>query len=224
MQVQGIWIWMVVYCLGFSNAAPPSLNKLWQDNDNNWEISTAVHSILVKAHRGGSLVYRGECQPNSRMRDRYLVGAPLDGETLNEALDRITRLYPNITWIDFGPEEIRILDKSASVKLLNLRVSEFRINEAKTASMAVSAIWNLPEVQIYAKEHHITFVIYLLGVSPTQGLFTPISVHLKNATIAEIMDSISRAYHPKHDMGWHNVWSYHECEADGEMFVELQIM
>ncbi len=158
------------------------------------------------------------------MRDRYLVAAPLHGEALNEALDRITQLHPNLAWVDFGPEAVRILDRSANAKLLNLHVNEFQLAEATTASMAVGAIWNLPEVRLFAKEHRITFVAHLTGVSPSEGSFTPISVHLKNASVAEIMDSISRAYHPKRNMEWHNVWSYHECETDEKMFIELQIM
>ncbi len=136
MRGKRIWFWMALYFLNCSNASPTSFQTLKPD-DIRWEVSAAVHSILLESHRGGSLIYRGECQENTRMRDRYLVAAPLHGEALNEALDRITQLHPNLAWVDFGPEAVRILDRSANAKLLNLHVNEFQLAEATTASMAV---------------------------------------------------------------------------------------
>lgn len=189
-----------------------------------WELSAAVVRILSAAHRSGSLIYRGSCELQNQITDTYLIQPPVAIEPMDHALSEITRIYPNVRWLDFGENNVRVFDSSARIDVLNLRIREFRVTGATTPEVAVSAIWSAPEVRAFAAAHHIVFIQEAPGIEPAEGTYRLISVNLANATIAEIMEKISFEYRPKSELTWHNVWLYHECESGRRMVVELRVI
>ncbi len=186
-------------------------------------IARAITQILERAHRSGSIVYGGGCDASSQA-EPYPLPDRTTLSPMDQALDRIQHVYPNITWIDNGPYGVRIIDRSLDTGLLNLRVKQFRIRDAATVQVAISAIWNVPEVKTYAAVHRVTFVGDGPGILSGDSQSPTISLQMEDATIAEIMDRISREYKPNPNQFQNHVWIYHECNANGELVVELDVM
>lgn len=222
MRCPLIRIMCAVYLL--VSCSTPQIHPSYDSEKPRWELALAVSRILSSAHRGGSLIYKGECESEGRITDTYPLQTPVRVDPMDQALNEIVQKYPNIYWLDFGENSVRILDRSANIDLLNLIVRDFEISKVKTSSEALSAIWNTPEVVAFAKLHHVHFVTNVFGAVPSADSHQLISVNLKNVSVAEILENVTRSYRPKDGANWHGAWSYHECEAHGEMMVELAIL
>ena len=189
-----------------------------------WELASGVVEALRQEHRGGSLIYRGRCVSESQIVGRCFVGPPTASASLNRALNDIKRKCPGLKWTESGDNIVRVIDTSARADVLSIRVKDFRLQEVANPHLALSEIWNIPEVHLFAHAHHITFMADASGMVPPDGTYTRISIDVHDATVAEIMDKISQSYRRVSDPSWHSVWLYRECERRGEKIVELQVM
>jgi len=207
----------------FLGCREPELPLSRTTENSGLGVARAVIQILQQAHRGGSLVYSGDCDASSQ-REPYLLHVPPPTSSMDEALDQINQAYPNLTWIDYGNGGVRIFDKLLDTRLLNLRLKQFRIKNDETVELAVSTIWNAPEVRAFAAARHVTFVGDAPGIESASNKSSMISVELRDATIAEIMDKITQEYRPDKPKSHPNIWIYHDCEINGELTVDLEVM
>lgn len=221
-----VWPVLIFSIVLFASCSEPKFQvsqARFPDNPD-WELAPAVVRIMEKANRGGSLIYRGECNGQGMITDIYRLHPPVLFEPMDRALTEITNIYRNMTWIDYGGGNVRLSDKSVELDVLNLRLKQFQVKHVTRLNLAVSAIWVAPEVKAFALEHKITFVGESPGILPPDEAVQPISLELRDATIAEIMDAISSQYRLKSSTSWHNLWTYHECEANGSAIVELRVV
>jgi hypothetical protein len=185
-------------------------------------LATAVVSILEKAHHTGSIVERGQCGSRNIVQV-YTFRTPVMLEPMPAALNEISKRYPDIQWREAGEGHVRITDHSARAGLLKVRVKEFLVIEDRPPQAALGALWKTEEVAAYMAKRHVRFARQLSSRSKAQRKQRPTVVHMKNATVQEIMDRIVDSYRAPAGSGLHKVWVYRECQSGAETVVEVKV-
>jgi hypothetical protein len=188
------------------------------------ELAEAVVRILEAAHRSGAVIYRGSCAAERRIADRYPVREPLKLQPMNEALEEITRRYPELKWRDADEHGVRVRDNAVAAGLLKVRVKEFVVIEDREPEAALAALWRSPEVISYMAAHGVRFARG--GAAPrAQRKRAVVVVHMKDATVEEIVQRIVASYPAAQSgSGAHKVWMYRECSAGAETVVEVKVL
>ncbi|HEX7287545.1 MAG TPA: hypothetical protein VF532_15260 [Candidatus Angelobacter sp.] len=188
------------------------------------ELAEAVVRILEAAHRSGAVIYRGSCAAERRIADRYLVREPLKTQPMNEALEEITRHYPELKWRDADEHGVRVRDSAVAAGLLKVRVKEFALIEDREPEAALAALWRSPEVISYMAAHGVRFARQ--GAAPrSRRKRAVVVVHMKDSTVEEIVQRIVASYPAAQSRsGAHRVWMYRECRAGAETVVEVKVL
>lgn len=147
-----------------------------------------------------------------------IASASLATEPMGKALDQLTRSYPGLRWED-SATGVRVLDPAVTAGLLRVRVPEFTIVEDRDAETALAALWRTPEVIRYMAAHDLRFA-RSDGTRTTRRAHGVVVVHMKNATVADIVQRIAASYPNKST----RFWSYRECERGAETVVEIKIL
>jgi len=197
---------------------PAATKPASQDSVPDSGLASSVAAILHAAHRSGSLVYRADCGPQSRFTEVYPLNPPVAPEPMDQSLAEITRRYPNLQWKETAAGRVTITDRSARAGLLQVRIPEFIIIDDRDPDDVITTIWKTPEVKSFLRKNRLR-----LAPSPkraarrTRG---PAVVHLKKATVAEILDAILVSYKD----GASRVWVYRECHGKGPALAEVRVM
>jgi hypothetical protein len=186
-------------------------------------LSTAVVRILSTAHRTGSVIERAQCGSRGSMVPTHLLQPPVTLEPLDQALQEITRRYPEITWKEAGHGHVNVRDSSVQGTLLQVRLREFFVIEDRPPQAALAALWQAEEVIGYMKLHHVRTARHaeMVGVAAKSE---PRVIHMKNATVQQILDRIVDSYMGENGNALHNVWMYRECHIGGETFAEIRVL
>jgi hypothetical protein len=209
--------------LNVPNAATPSPTPTPTPEEADLSLATAVVRILSSAHRTGSVVERAQCGPRGSMVPVHLLQPPVKLEPMQEALQEITQHYPEITWKQAARGHVNVRDSSIRGSLLQIRLKEFFVIEDRPPQAALAALWQADEVMQYMKRHHVRTARHaeLLGVAKKSA---PTVLHMKNATVQEILDRIVDSYMGENGNSLHNVWMYRECSVGGETFAEVRVL
>jgi hypothetical protein len=185
------------------------------------ELSTALISILQNAHRGGSILVRGSCAAERQIADTTSLPASVQAEPLSQALNSISRQYPQISWRDSGAVGVRVSDSSLAAGLLKVRVKEFVLVEDRGPEAALSALWRTPEVITYMANHNVRFARNTARTAPRQRAV--VVLQMKNSSVQQIVERIL-AGTPAAQGSSGKLWLYRECHAGAETLVELRIL
>lgn len=185
------------------------------------ELSAALISILQNAHRGGSILVRGSCAAERQIADTNSLPASVQAEPLSQALNSISRQYPQISWRDSGPVGVRISDSSLAAGLLKVRVKDFVLVEDRGPEAALSALWRTPEVITYMANHNVRFARNTARTAPRQRAV--VVLRMKNSSVQQIVERIL-AGTPAAQGSSGKLWLYRECHAGAETLVELRIL
>ena len=209
--------------LNVPNAATPSPSPTPTPEEADLSLATAVVRILSSAHRTGSVVERAQCGARGSMVPTHLLQPPVKLEPMDEALQEITQRYPEITWKQAPRGHVNVRDSSIRGSLLQIRLKEFFVIEDRPPQAALAALWQADEVMQYMKQHHVRTARHaeLLGVAKKSA---PTVLHMKNATVQEILDRIVDSYMGENGNSLHNVWMYRECSVGGETFAEVRVL
>jgi hypothetical protein len=142
---------------------------------------------------------------------------------MDQALKEIQKIYPDITSVDDHSDFLRVVDKSIKQDLLQLRTKEFSAREVRDPNVAVSALWHNPQVSNFASANHIRFLLVLRGGALPERAAKPISIHLQDASVAEILDKITLEFKSQHGSVWEGFWSYQECQSSDERIVQIRV-
>ncbi len=195
-----------------------------------WSLATVAVNILDKAHHTGSVVERCQCGPGNRLVLLYSFHtsdsfhAAVKVEPMAEAFNEISKRYPDIQWREVGEGHVRVTDNSARAGLLKVRVKEFLVIEDRPPQAALSALWKTDEVAAYMARHNVHFARTRSASFAAGAKRAPAIIHVKNATVQEIMDRILDSYRAPAGSGLHKVWIYRECQRGAETFVEVRVL
>jgi len=204
-----------------SKASPPASPT---PEPTEWSLATTVVNILEKAHHNGSIVERCQCGARNRLVQVYTFNTPVKVEPMAEALNEISKRYPDIQWREAGEGRVRVVDNSARAGLLKVRVKEFLVVEDRPPQAALGALWKTDEVAAYMARRHVRFARPSPGRSAVGAKRSPAIIHLKNSTVQEIMDRIVDSYRAPAGSGLHKVWVYRECQKGAETFIEVRVL
>jgi hypothetical protein len=207
-----------------SMTASPQAAAVPTPEVTEWNLASTVVSILDKAHHTGSVVERCQCGPHSRLVQIYTFHAPVTLEPMPAALTEISKRYPDIQWREAGEGHVRVVDNSARAGLLKVRVKEFLVVEDRPPKAALAALWKTDEVAAFMAKRHVQFARQSAGSAPPEAKHKTTVIHLKNATVQEIMDRILDSYPTSAGSGLHKVWVYRECQRGAETLVEIRVL
>ena len=209
--------------INIPNAVMPLPSPTPVPEEADLSLSTAVVRILSAAHRTGSVIERAQCGSRGSMVPTHLLRPPVKLEPMVEALQEITRRYPEITWKDAGHGHVNVRDNSIQGTLLQVRLREFFVIEDRPPQAALSALWHADEVTAYMKRHHVRTARHaeMVGVAARSA---PRVIHMKDATVQQILDRIVDSYMGENGNALHNVWMYRECRVGGETFAEMRVL
>jgi hypothetical protein len=209
--------------LNVPNAATPSPTPSPKPEEADLSLATAVVRILSAAHRTGSVVERAQCGARGSMVPIHLLQPPVKLEPMEQALQEITQHYPEIKWKQDARGHVNVRDSSVPHSLLQVRLKEFFVIEDRPPQAALAALWQAEEVMAYMKQHHVRTARHaeLLGVAKKSA---PTVLHMKNATVQEILDRMVDSYMGENGNSLHNVWMYRECSVGGETVAEVRVL
>jgi hypothetical protein len=205
------------------NAATPSPTPTPKPEEADLSLATAVVRILSAAHRTGSVIERAQCGARGTMVPIHLLQPPVKLEPMDEALREITQRYPEIKWNQSAQGHVNVRDSSIQGSLLQVRLKEFFVIEDRPPQAALAALWQAEEVMAYMKQHHVRTARHaeLLAVGRKSA---PTVIHMKNATVQQILDRMVDSYMGENGNSLHNVWMYRECRVGGETFAEIRVL
>jgi len=207
-----------------AQAAPFATPQQGAEEVREVELSGAVVRILESAQRSGTLIYSGTCAPERRIAERYPLPEPVKLEPMRDALEEISRRYPDLKWREAGESGVRVLDSSVVGGLLKVRLKEFTVIEDREPEAALAALWRTPEVISYMASHDVRFARQAAGPRARRK-HAVVVVHMKNATVEEIVERIAASYPASQSAaGAHKVWLYRECRAGAETLVEVKVL
>ncbi len=186
-------------------------------------LSTAVVRILSTAHRTGSVVERVQCGARGTLVPTHLLQPPVKLDPMDEAFQEIIQRYPEIKWKEAAQSHVNVRDTAIKDSLLQVRLKEFFVIEDRAPQAALSALWQAEEVVTYMKQHHVRAARHADLVS-VDGKSGPRVLHMKNATVQQILDRMVDSYMGENGNGLHNVWIYRECRVGGETFAEVRVL
>lgn len=198
-------------------AAPFSVSNNAAVRDSR-QLSSVVEQIVAAAHRGGSVIYRVECGPERSLAEQDVMPLSPTIEPMQEALEHLSRSYPELKWED-SSSGVRVLDRAVTASLLKVRIPEFTVVEDRDAETALAALWRTPEVVRYMADHDLRFARNN-HTKPARRRAGVVVVHMKNATVEEIVQRIAASYPNKAG----RFWSYRECQRGAETLVEIKIL
>jgi hypothetical protein len=204
--------------------AAPSPSPVATPEPTEWSLVAATVSILEKAHHTGSIVERCQCGPRNHLVQVYTLHAPLKVDPMPDAFNEISKRYPDIQWREVGEGHVRVTDNSARAGLLKVRVKEFLVVEDRPPQAALSALWKTNEVAAYMARRNVHFARTSSPRSAPGAKRAPAIIHLKNATVQEIMDRILDSYRAPAGSGLRKVWLYRECQRGAETFIEVRVL
>lgn len=184
------------------------------------DVASAAVKILSAAHRNGGIILHADCTPGGMPENFYVMHPPVKLEPMDAAMQEISTRYQDIYWRESRESGVRVIDGTAKPDLLKVRVKEFRIVEDREPDAALAALWATPEVAAFLRRGHVRMP--RRGTAFRKVLSPPMTVQLRNATVADILDRIAAAYRanpPK-------VWVYRECTdtpVKKETLVDVQI-
>jgi hypothetical protein len=204
-------------------SATPSPSPTPSPEEADMSLSTAVVRILSAANRTGSVVERVECGARGTLVPTHLLQPPVKLEPMDEALQEITTRFPEVKWKDAGRGHVNVRDTNIKDSLLQVRLKEFFVIEDRPPQAALSALWQAEEVMAYMKQHHVRASRHadLVRVDGKSG---PKVLHMKNATVQQILNRMVDSYMGENGNGLHNVWIYRECRVGGETFAEVRVL
>jgi hypothetical protein len=210
--------------LNVPSATPsPSPTPTPAPEEADMSLSTAVVRILSAAHRTGSVVERVQCGARGTLVPTHLLQPPVKLDPMDEALQEITTRYPEVKWKEAGQGHVNVRDTAIKDSLLQVRLKEFFVIEDRPPQAALSALWQAEEVITYMRQHHVRASRHadLVRVDGKSG---PRVLHMKNATVQQILDRMVDSYMGENGNGLHNVWIYRECRVGGETFAEVRVL
>jgi hypothetical protein len=181
------------------------------------DLAALVKQITAAEHRSGAVIYGVACGPERTLAEKYMP--PLSPKTQpNRAMEQLLHSYPRLKWED-SAAGIRVLDAGITAGLLKVRIREFAVVEDRDAETALAALSRTPEVIRYMATHDIRFARKdgKLSARRSRGV---VVVHLKNATVEQIVQQIAAHYSD----GASRFWSYRECRRGAETLVEIKIL
>lgn len=186
----------------------------------NMDVASAAVKILNAAHRSGGVILHADCTPGGMPESFYVMHPPVKLEPADAALQEISAQYQGIYWRESRESGVRVIDVTAKPALLKVRIKEFRIVEDREPDAALAALWATPEVAAFLRRGQVR--ISRRGSALRKVLSPPMTVQLRNAAVADILDHIAAVYQanpPK-------VWVYRECTDKPnkkETLVDVQI-
>jgi hypothetical protein len=186
--------------------------------DSGSDLAFSVAAILHAAHRSGSLVYHAQCDSPGKLSELYPLTPPVNPEPMDQALAEITRRYPNLKWKSPAAGRVTIADRSARAGLLQVRIPEFIIIDDRDPDDVITTIWKTPEVKAFLKKNRLRLLPPPRRA--TRRARGPAVVHLRNATVTEILDAILASYKD----GASRLWVYRECHGKGPALAEVRVM
>lgn len=180
------------------------------------KLSDVAVRILNTAHRQGGVVLSGECGARG-ITEKYTLPHPVTLEPMDKALGEVAAKYQSIYWRQSSASGIRVMDATATAKLLRVRVREFRIVEDREPDGVMAVLWRMPEVRAFVRRSRVRFAGR--PEAPRKAISPPMIVEVKNATVAEILDKIAAGYRadpPK-------VWVYQECGGKKPSMIDVRI-
>jgi len=144
------------------------------------------------------------------------------GVTLRDVLNAIVATNPQYAWrINRGA--INVTPKRGYPSLLNLRISELNVREARSVDEALSQILVIPEVQKRIHELNLKRGFMRIGMRDLRrpgsvGASEPhYNFSLRNVTFREALNAIARAH-------GRAVWEYRERHCDGKVEFQIQFL
>ncbi|HZD95181.1 MAG TPA: hypothetical protein VE133_13060 [Candidatus Sulfotelmatobacter sp.] len=172
--------------------------------------------ILNTAHRSGGIILQGECTADG-VGEKYTVPPPSHPEQMAQAFQEISAKYQNIYWRESQARGVRVIDSTAKGRLLNLRISEFRVVEDLEPDAVMAVLWRQPEVKAFLRRNHAVFARRNYGARKV--LSPPMILEIKNRTVAEILDRIAASN--RQNPG--KVWIYQECGGKGTTLIDVRM-
>lgn len=122
------------------------------------------------------------------------------------------------------PGVINFTSITSTPTLLDLRISEFKLDGAKTVDEAVDQLLSRREVREQIAQSNLTRRGRQVGIGnlarPSSNQVAAkreINLNSRNITVREVLNEIAR----KHGSA---VWSYHEQECDGQTLFSINFL
>lgn len=138
--------------------------------------------------------------------DTLQIKADLSSLQMDEKLNLIISAFPQYRW-QKEQGVINLILKSGSPALLKTKLSNYRVDNAPSATVALEDLLNLPELKEATSRLGLKGAISFLGLSSPRK--RNITLSLTNVTVYEALNAIARAHGKA-------IWHYTEWECDGK--------
>jgi hypothetical protein len=138
------------------------------------------------------------------------------GSSLRDVLNSVVSVEPQYKW-QVKAGVVNVVPAAGGPSLLNLRIGQFKVDNAQTIYEALNQLFAMPEVQARMTELKMRRGMTQLGIMPAQlgadgeavANSQSISIERQNITLAEALNAIVSAHGKA-------VWSYTEQHCDGQ--------
>jgi hypothetical protein len=170
-------------------------------------IESAFMRVMADAKAPGGIVTVSRCNEEAK----YRFGE--NTTSLREALDAIVYSDPTNKWENKNGV-VNLIPVSNMPALLELRIAEFHVENAKTVLHALDHLLKLPEVRQRIAQLHLEELSREPGLTDLKrpGFITPdppgLNVHCRKTTFRGVLNAIARAHGSA-------IWSYTERHCSG---------
>ena len=179
-------------------------------------IWSAFSQVMLQAHAPGGIATIARCDEEAK----YQFGE--NRTSLREALDAIVYSDPANRW-ENKDGIVNLIPVNHMPALLELRIAEFQVENAKTVLHALEHLLRLPEVQKRIAQLNLEELSREPGLTDLKrpGSITPepvgLNVHCKKTTLRGVLNSIALAHGSA-------VWSYTERHCDGRNMFRIDFV
>lgn len=186
--------------------------KVVVNDPSSLTIPDAFLRFLVGTRVPGGRVRMLGCESQEAQYDWERLNSPL-----REALDSIVSVDRLYTW-HAEDRVINLIPRSGIPSLLETHITEFRVNKATSARLALSELLTLPEVKKRIAELRLSEGLNVMVIpstsAPNQYQF---DVNCKDVTLRDALNAIARAH-------GRAVWSYTERYCNGKNMFSIDFV
>ncbi|MCI0556833.1 MAG: hypothetical protein L0287_38325 [Anaerolineae bacterium] len=157
----------------------------------------------------GGIVWRVICDA-----DTPQIQADLSSLQMDEKLNLIVSSFPQYRWQN-EQGAINLILQSGYPALLQTKLSDYQVDSAPSATVALGVLLNLPEFKEATSRLGLKNAISFLGLSSPRK--RNISLSLKNVTVYDALNAIARAHGKA-------IWNYTEWECNGQKEYSIKFL
>jgi hypothetical protein len=142
------------------------------------------------------------------------IQADLSSLQIEDKLNLITRSFPKYRWQN-EQGTVNLILKSGYPALLQTRLSNYQIDNAPSATVALEDLLSLPEFKEATSRLGFNNALSFLGLSSPRK--KNITLSLKNVTVYDALNAIARAHGKA-------IWNYTEWECNGKKEFSIKFL